>query len=131
MSKPNWRSSSKTSEIGPINSVSLAASPSEEEGGESENFPCDGDCLQTFEVNPHDPGEGEFKYYLPGLGFVLATKLEDGEPTGEREEVTCIGDSLEILDDPECGIADPDELREALCFWAPEALCEEEDDLRD
>jgi len=50
-------------------------------------------------------------------------KLEDGEPTGEREEVSCIGDSLDILDDPSCGIADPDALREALCLWAPQALC--------
>ena len=54
---------------------------------------------------------------------MLATKLEDGEPTGEREEVTCIGDSLDILNDPSCGIADPEALFEALCLWAPEALC--------
>jgi hypothetical protein len=105
--------------------VSLAASPSEDEGGESDNFPCDDSCLQTFEVNPRDPGEAEYKYYLPGTGFVLATKLEDGEPTGEREEVTCVGDSLEVLDDPDCEIADPDALREALCFWSPEDFCDE------
>jgi len=105
--------------------VSLQATPSEDEGGDSENFPCAGDCLQTFEVNPQDPGEAEYKYYLPGTGFVLATKLEDGEPTGEREEVTCVGDSLDVLDDPDCDIGDPDALREALCFWSPEAFCEE------
>jgi hypothetical protein len=104
--------------------VSLAATPSDDEGGDSENFPCTGDCLQTFEVNPHDPGEGEYKYYLPDTGFVLATKLEDGEPTGEREEVTCLGDSLDVLDDPDCDIGDPDALRDALCFWAPAALCD-------
>lgn len=103
--------------------VSLAATPSEDEGGDSEAFPCNGTCLQTLEKNPHDPGEAEYKYYRPGDGFVLATKLEDGEPTGEREEVTCIGESLEILDDPSCDIADPDALREALCLWAPEAFC--------
>lgn len=101
----------------------LMTSPSEDEGGDVESFPCNGGCLQTFEVNPHDPGEAEYKYYLPGTGFVLATKLEDGEPTGEREEVTCSGDSLEVLDEPSCGIADTDALLEALCGWAPEALC--------
>ena len=103
----------------------LATTPSDEEGGDVAAFPCSGTCLQTFEVNPHDPGEAEHKYYLPGTGFVLATKLEDGEPTGEREEVTCIGDSLDVLDDPTCGIADPEALREALCLWAPEALCDD------
>ena len=75
---------------------------------------------------PRDPGQAEYKYYLPGTGFVLAVKLdEDGEPTGEREEVTCIGDSLDVLDDPACGIADPDALLDALCVWAPEALCDD------
>jgi len=103
---------------------SLAATPSDSEGGDVEAFPCAGDCLQTFEVNPRDPGQAEYKYYLPGTGFVLATKLdENGEPTGEREEVSCIGDSLDILNDPSCGIADPAALFDALCAWAPEALC--------
>ena len=54
---------------------------------------------------------------------MLATKLEDGEPTGEREEVTCVGASLDVINDPACGIADPAALFEALCAWAPEALC--------
>lgn len=104
--------------------VSLAASPSDEEGGDTGAFPCNGTCLQTFEVNPRDPGQAEHKYYLPGTGFVLATKLdENGEPTGEREEVTCIGESLDILNDPSCGIADPEALFDALCLWAPEAFC--------
>ena len=103
----------------------LATTPSAEEGGDVAAFPCSGTCLQTYEVNPRDPGEAEYKYYLPGTGFVLAAKLEDDEPTGEREEVTCLGDSLDVLDDPTCGIADPDALREALCFWAPEALCDD------
>jgi hypothetical protein len=104
--------------------VSLTATPSDDEGGDVEAYPCDGGCLQTFEINPHDPGEGEYKYYLPGTGFVLATKLdEDRQPTGEREEVTCIGDSLEILNDESCGIADPAALFDALCSWAPDALC--------
>jgi len=103
---------------------SLTAGPSEEEGGDSASFPCNGQCLQTFEINPRDPGQAEHKYYLPGTGFVLATALdENGDPTGEREEVTCIGDSIEILDDPSCGIADPEALRDALCLWAPDAFC--------
>ncbi len=107
--------------------LDLAASPSAEEGGDVAAFPCSGSCLKTFEVNPRDPGQAEHKYYLPGTGFVLAAKLDgDGEPTGEREEVTCVGDSLEdVLDDPTCGIGDPDALREALCAWAPEALCDD------
>ena len=104
---------------------SLAATPSDDEGGDVAAFPCSGTCLKTYEVNPHDPGEAEHKYYLPGTGFVLAAKLEDDEPTGEREEVTCIGDSLDVIDDPTCGIADSDALREALCLWAPEALCDD------
>ena len=104
--------------------LNLATTPSDEEGGDVEAFPCSGNCLQTFELNPRDPGQAEHKYYLPGTGFVLAAKLdENGEPTGEREEVACIGDSLDILDDPSCGIADPAALLDALCSWAPEAFC--------
>lgn len=105
----------------------LMTGPSDDEGGDDMAFPCDGGCLQTFEVNPHDPGEAEYKYYLAGTGFVLATKLEDGEPTGEREEVSCIGNSLDdVLDDASCGIADPEALADALCAWAPDALCSED-----
>ncbi len=103
---------------------SLAATPSEDEGGDVAAFPCTGNCLKTFEVNPRDPGEAEYKYYLPGKGFVLASKLdEDEEPTGEREEVTCIGDTIDVLNDLSCGIEDPEALFDALCAWAPEALC--------
>jgi len=102
----------------------LMTTPSNDEGGDVDAFPCNGTCLQTFEVNPRDPGQAEYKYYLPGTGFVLAVKLdEDGEPTGEREEVSCLGDSLDVLNDPSCGIADPAALFDALCTWAPEALC--------
>jgi hypothetical protein len=102
----------------------LATTPSDDEGGDVVAYPCNGNCLQTFEVNPRDPGQAEHKYYLPGTGFVLAAKLdEDGEPTGEREEVSCIGDSIDVLNDPACGIADPEALFDALCAWAPEALC--------
>lgn len=105
--------------------VSLAATPSEDEGGDVEAFPCSGNCLKTFEENPRDPGQAEYKYYLPGTGFVLASKLDDGVPTGEREEVACVGESIDVLNDPGCGIADPDELFEALCFWAPAAFCDD------
>lgn len=102
----------------------LMTTPSAAEGGDVAAFPCAGLCLQTFEVNPRDPGEAEYKYYLPGTGFVLAVKLdEDGMPTGEREEVSCVGDSIDVLNDAACGIADPDALFDALCAWAPEALC--------
>ncbi|MBT8098623.1 MAG: hypothetical protein KJO82_02675 [Gammaproteobacteria bacterium] len=101
----------------------LMTSPSAAEGGDVPAFPCNGNCLQTFEVNPHDPGEAEHKYYRPGDGFVLAAKLADGVPTGEREEVSCIGDSIDVLNDAACGIGDPEALFDALCAWAPEALC--------
>ena len=110
--------------------VSLSTTPADEEGGDvsNENIACDpnGGCLKTFELNPRDPGTAEYKYYLPGTGFVLAVKIdEDRNPIGEREEVTCVGDSLDVLDDKSCGIADPDALKAALCFWAP-TLCTDE-----
>lgn len=108
---------------------SLAATPSDDEGGDVDAYPCNGTCLKTFEVNPRDTDGAEFKYYRAGLGFVLATKLdEDGEPTGEREEVTCVGDSILVINDPACGIADPDALFDALCVWAPEAFCFDDDE---
>ncbi len=103
--------------------VSLASSPGEAEGGDDGAFPCDGRCLQTFEVNPNNPGDAEYKYYLAGTGFVVATKLVDGEATGEREEVTCMGDSLEVLRDPMCGIEDVDALIDELCRWGGEEVC--------
>lgn len=119
---------------------SITATPTEEQGGDAENFPCEDSCLQTFEVNPRDPGEGEFKYYLPDVGFVLATKLEleDGEyvpiEPPEREEVTCVDDGtigLDVIDEQSCGIGNPVALREAFCDWAepevewlPEDFCD-------
>lgn len=103
----------------------LMASPSDDEGGDLEGaLACDGACLKTFELNPREPGGAEHKYYLPGTGFVLATKLdEDGVPTGEREEVTCVTESLtDALDLGEaCGIGNADALRDAMCAWSPEA----------
>lgn len=87
-------------------------------------FPCKQNCLQTFEHSPRDPGQDEYKYCLPGAGIVLDTKLEDGEFMGEREEVSCIGDSLNILNDPSCGIKDPDALLAAMCAWTTDAFCD-------
>ncbi|HJP04984.1 MAG: hypothetical protein CL799_06865 [Chromatiales bacterium] len=83
-------------------------------------------CLQTFEFAPLEPESTEFKYYLPGIGFVLAVSMEDGEFDGEREELVCIGDSVDILEDPECEIDDPEVLLEELCEIS-DAFCAEEE----
>ncbi|CAN5330979.1 hypothetical protein BH24PSE2_BH24PSE2_24820 [soil metagenome] len=109
--------------------MSLDAVPSDDEGGENPAFPCaPAGCLKTFEWNPLEPESTEFKYYLAGVGLVLAVPLEDGEITGEREELLCAGDSLEVLQDPACGIDDPDALLEQLCELAPHAFCEDDVD---
>jgi hypothetical protein len=102
----------------------LSATPSAAEGGDlAGSIACMGECLKTFEVNPRDPGEAEYKYYRPGTGFVLATKLVDDVPTGEREEVTCVTSSLTAALDmgAACGIEDPEAMLEAMCAWSPEA----------
>jgi len=107
----------------------LSTAPSQAEGGDNESFPCAPDlCLKTFEFAPLEPSATEFKYYLPDTGFVLAVGLEDGELTGEREELVCIGDSLDILSDPTCGIGDPVELLDELCDLAPDAFCDNDAD---
>lgn len=102
--------------------VDLAAVP----GEENAKFPCAeaGGCLKTFDFAPLDPESTEYKYYLPGVGFVLAVAMEDGVPTGEREELVCVGNSLDILQEPECEIQDPDELLEELCELSPDAFCD-------
>ena len=105
--------------------VDLAAGPTAEMGGENPAFPCDGGCLQTHDSSPLEPDGSEFKFYLAGVGFVLAADLEDGEPTGEREELLCVGDSLEILRDESCGIEDLEQLLEVLCERSPETFCGE------
>ena len=52
--------------------------------------------------------------------------MEDGEITGEREELLCVGESLDVLsDDPDCGIADAELLLEELCALSPDAFCGE------
>lgn len=103
-----------------------AAVPSDDEGGDNELFPCYPDgCLKTFDFAPIEPEATEFKYYKPGIGFVLAVAMEDGEITGEREELVCVGDSLDVLsDDPDCGIGDPEALLEELCKLSPDAFCD-------
>ena len=52
--------------------------------------------------------------------------MEDGDLTGEREDLVCVGDSLDVLtDDPDCGITDPEVLLEELCKLSPAAFCEQ------
>lgn len=98
------------------------------EGGENPFFPCQGQCVKTEEFIPPEPGSGEFKYFRKNVGFVLGVALEDGEPDGERDEMLCVGDSLDVLgDDPNCGIDDADELLEMLCELSPIAFCVDDD----
>lgn len=103
--------------------VDTMTAPDENGGGDNEAFPCAPDrCLETLDFSPLEPESTELKYYLPGTGFVLAIAMEDAEFTGEREELVCVGDSPDVLEDPACGIADPAALREALCAASP-AFC--------
>jgi len=110
--------------------VGIGSAPSDEEGGNNPNplFSCGTDqCLQTFDFAPIDPESTEYKYYLPGTGFVLAVAMEDGELTGEREELMCVGDSLDILsNDTNCGIEKAERLLEELCALSPDALCSDD-----
>ena len=107
--------------------VGIGTAPSDEEGGNNANekYSCGTDkCLQTFDFAPIDPESTEYKYYLPGTGFVLAVAMDDGEITGEREELMCVGESIDVLsDDPDCGIAAPERLLEELCTLAPDTFC--------
>ena len=109
--------------------VGFDTAPTAEEGGDNPNpkYACGSDgCLQTFDFAPIDPESTEYKYYLPGTGFVLAVAMEDGELTGEREELVCLGDSLDVLStDPDCGIANPEQLLEELCTLSPETFCDD------
>ncbi|MEW8507733.1 MAG: hypothetical protein AB2598_13610 [Candidatus Thiodiazotropha sp.] len=102
--------------------VDLAGIPSVE----NENFSCAdaGGCLMTFDYAPLEPESSEFKYHLAGIGFVLAEAMEDGELSGETEQLVCVGDSLDMLKDPGCGIDDPEELLEELCELSPDAFCD-------
>jgi hypothetical protein len=104
--------------------LNIATSPTDEEGGDTANFPCGDQCLRTFEFAALAPNSTEYKYYLPDVGFVLAVGLEDGAITGEREELICVGESPDILEDAACGIDDPEALFEELCKNAPDAFCD-------
>ena len=111
------------------------------EGGDGPVFPCtamsNDRCVKTEEFIPPEPESGEYKYWIAGTGFVLGVALEDGEITGERDEVLCIG---EDLDDTlaSCAFSPDDdgnlmplsaedlaELRDQLCRLSPIAFCEE------
>ena len=51
--------------------------------------------------------------------------MEDGEVV-EREELACVGGSLGVLYEDQCGIGDEEEvdaLIEELCKVSPEAFC--------
>ncbi len=108
--------------------VGFDTAPSADEGGDNPNpkYACDTDkCLQTFDFAPVEPESTEYKYYLPGIGFVLAVAMEDGEITGEREVLMCLGETLDVLtDDPDCEIADPELLLEELCALSPDTFCD-------
>ena len=115
-----------------VNGVGNLTAVGAGEGGENPNFRCDdnpnGNCVKTEEFIPPEPDSGEFKYFKAGTGFVLGVALEDGEPTGERDEVLCIGDSLDVLSaEPDCGIEDADELLATLCKLSPIAFCQGDD----
>ena len=45
---------------------------------------CDGDCLETHDFTPIEPGSGGDKYYAAGVGLMLEVDPE----TGAREELT-------------------------------------------
>lgn len=114
----------------------LSAVPKTEEGGQNPNDPAFecigqeiGDCLKTKDSSALEPETTEFKYYLKDVGFVLAVEMEDGEVTGEREELVCVGNSLDVLSTPACGLGTPTdiaELLETLCELSPKAFCPDE-----
>lgn len=106
--------------------LDTAAVPTEEEGGENPTFPCaPTGCLKTFDFSTLNPQSTEYKYYLAGTGFVLAVSLDDGEIDGEREELVCVGDSLDVLSEPECDLDDVEELLDTICKLVPDALCQD------
>jgi hypothetical protein len=51
--------------------------------GAPANVECKGNCLQTLEFTPIEPGHEEHKFYYPGIGKILIVNLE----SGEREEL--------------------------------------------
>jgi hypothetical protein len=115
--------------------LSGATEPDEEFGGNNTNqeeYSCEGDaCLGTEDTNPLDPEQSELKFYKPGVGFVLALDFEDGEFTGEREELACDFDTLGDFYTQgmaACGFSmeEFEELTEDLCEVAPGAFCDDD-----
>lgn len=105
---------------------------SEEEGGENPIFKCSQSptgCVMTEEFIPPEPGAGEYKYFIAGTGFVLGVALEDGEVSGEREELLCTGEAdltmpgslTTVLTN--CGIDAPTQA--TLCELSPNAFCDD------
>jgi len=116
--------------------VSLFASPLDEGIDDSPAFPCgpagSGDCLLTHDSTPLEPGGSEYKYYLPGIGFVLAVPLEDGEIIDTASEwLVCSGEELAVLESSECGFDsfgdEGDDVRESVL----ETICELSNELCD
>ena len=97
-----------------IQYVSVDANQEEEYEDEpivNATYPCGGECVKTEEFIPPEPSDGEYKYFIAGIGFVLGVALEDGEPTGEREELLCTGPSLKgVFKECEIGKDTRDEL---------------------
>jgi len=101
------------------------------EGDDNATFPCNNAgeprCVKTEEFAPPEPDAGEYKYYIADIGMVLAVGLEDGELSGEREEVECTGEA--DLSTPgsltavlaACGI--DEDTRAQLCKLSPDAYC--------
>jgi hypothetical protein len=109
--------------------VSLATSPSKAQSGANNlPFPCNDLCLGTREFTAIEPDVNGFKYYLPGVGVVLAADVAGGK-IEDREVTQCVGNSiaagslLDVLDDASCGIGDPKALLDALCKVSPDAFC--------
>jgi len=110
-----------------IRYVSVSADQGEEFEGEplvNLNYPCNGACVKTEEFIPPEPDSGEFKYFIDGTGFVLGVALEEGEPTGEREELLCSGTSLDVLDNCNDEAIIDEDTRDLLCELSPVAFCD-------
>ncbi|MGB5739703.1 MAG: hypothetical protein WBM54_10150 [Woeseia sp.] len=107
-----------------VNGSNNLTSVGDGEGGENPAFPCEDLCVKTEEYIPPEPEAGEYKYFKKDVGFVLGVALEDGEITGERDEVVCVGDSLDVLNTDACGLGDDyDAISEMLCELSPIAFC--------
>lgn len=62
--------------IGEAEDIGLTESVTADESTES-GFECESNCLHTSEGTPLEPDVMEAKYYLPGIGFILAIDLEE------------------------------------------------------